>query len=206
MIESIFNEIVYKCYKNNIQLILSPSKSVEISGIECSGLFTAPNLGNPGTFAVAIGKPFKDWVTVCLHELSHMDQYIEQCDVWKDGMLEDGRDCSDHLFDNLQGISTTLSKLELINRTIAIELDCEKRTVHKIYQHNLTTFVNVKDYIRKANSYVFFYRFMVEYGKFYDEPPYMIEDIWMTAPDHFDNDYSKIPNQLYKKYLLHYGN
>jgi hypothetical protein len=63
-----------------------------------------------------------------------------------------------------------------------MELDCEKRSVAKIKQFKLP--INIKEYIQKANAYIFFYRALSKTRKWTtkDKSPYTVEAVWKKMP------------------------
>ena len=72
-------------------------------------------------------------------------------------------------------------------------------------QYDLERLINPLEYIQKANSYIYFYLFIREYGSFYDpeNKPYDNHLVWTKAPSHFNGDYTKIPEQLLRAYREH---
>lgn len=202
---SIFKDIEEKSKSKGIEIKISPDSHVSYDDfVTCNGYFEAQP--NP-TLAVATGKPLHQWLPVLLHESSHMDQYIENCKEWQDCTLPDGSDAVVKFFEWVEDNSAYDKKdvVEWAQIAINVELDCEKRTVDKIVRYGLEETLNVQDYIQQANSYIYFYTRVLEIGKFYSpgKEPYNNPDVWKTAPTHFMEDYTDIPDDLYNAFKQH---
>jgi hypothetical protein len=205
-IEKFIEDLKQTCKENNIDIILSEDTHVDYpnSDMRVNGYFTdkpTPRL------ATAIGKPEEQWVEILIHESSHMDQYLENIDAWKNLFVTEDKDATDLMDEWLS------SKIELddeeLNRIIGlsqnIELDCEKRSIEKIKKYGIS--VDVDKYIQKANAYVYFYSIIKKYRKWYKpgKEPYNTIEVYEKLPNHFDNDYENIPmeiEELYVKYCL----
>lgn len=169
----------------------------DVTQTPCAGFFTKDVL------AVAINKPLEEWFPILLHESSHMDQYLDDCKEWTDTISEDGTDICDLFFEWLDGKELSIDyATELAKIVLAIELDCEKRTVEKIKTYQLESWLNTEEYIKKANSYVYFYLYALEKRSFYKPgfSPYTIEEVWNVAPNTFHGSYDTIPKELYEKF------
>lgn len=180
--------------KNGIELNLPDAPEVEYpgtSGIMCAGYFTGTK------FACAMGKPTEEWLPIFAHESCHMDQYLEDPIKWKE------YDIIDQIDPWLEGkIELTPEQLkEVIDKVIELELDCERRTVAKIYEWELE--LDLNEYIKRANAYLFFYRFVqltrTWYGgvnAFYRNP-----EIVSLCPDTFLESYETVPQEILDKML-----
>lgn len=208
-IKLILADVVSKAIENNIEIILSNKDRVVYSGdssnTECAGYFCENEKTGERILAVATDVPLKHWITVLLHESSHMDQYLENCQEWQDCKMEDGSDSTDALFKWIDGANID-NIYDIGMRSLRVELDCEKRTVKKIMDYNLYDHIDVIEYIKKANAYIYFYLYVLETRKFYTKgnEPYTNSMIWSVAPVHFQGDYSTIPQPLYdafKEYI-----
>jgi hypothetical protein len=62
----------------------------------------------------------------------------------------------------------------------AVEIDCEKRTARKILDLNLN--IDLTQYIKKANTYLFYYSVLLETKKWCDVAPYKIPEIVEQMP------------------------
>lgn len=182
--------------KHNITTIFLKQKNVLLGNIECSGYFD----DEKRLIAVAMDHPEDFWFSILIHEYMHMKQWIENSPLWID---MDGAD--DDMDEWLGGKDFSPEELaRMINSVQAIEADCERRSLDFIKEHNITQ-IDPIEYAKKANSYVYFYCLIAERRKFYDsdKKPYMIEEVWSQMPDHFDNDYTILPDnyrELFNKY------
>lgn len=209
MVKSALAETAAKAVANEISFFLSKDDHVIYSGdttqTPCSGFFTGNDRTNEKILAVATGKPLKQWLPVLLHESCHMDQYLEDCQEWRNIVMPDGTDSSDALFEWIGGKDCDNPR-DLALRSLQVELDCEKRTVQKIIYFSLEDYIEPLEYIQKANAYVYFYLYVLETRKFYTKgnEPYINPMVWSAAPTHFNGNYEKIPSLLheaFKKYL-----
>jgi hypothetical protein len=174
------------CRSKNVRMVLSDTVSVPYPGgeIRVSGYFSGDESGSGPELCVAVGKPTGDWMTVLMHESSHMDQWVEQCREWRDGFI-DGRDVYDTLDQWLEG-KLELGSQELddvIRRCVAIELDCEKRTLVKMAKGGMVWYTH--DYVRKANAYIWSYYMVKVRRRWYSVPPYEVFEVWGPMPDRF---------------------
>lgn len=147
--------------------------------------------------ACAIGKPVEQWFEILVHESCHMDQWIEQGEVWDDLYLN-GHDCDKEMDEWLSGKEFTEEEAAYFIRIMqTLEIDCEKRAIEKIKHLNLS--IDITNYIKKANSYLFFYTVMLQTKKWCDIAPYNIPEIVEMMPDYFfdeDEQYHQISNAL----------
>lgn len=203
----IFSDLAVKCVSNKIDLILEHSTHVIAEdGVKCSGYFTSEPHAR---LAVAMKKPLQQWLPVILHESSHMDQFLENCAEWKALKLPDGSDAVEQIFEWVS--DNTLHSREYISdcidRAIAIELDCEIRTVDKIMRYSVSDLIKISTYIQQANSYVYFYRYVLETGKFYSpgKEPYNNPNVWKHAPSQFLplEAYEHVPVNLLSAFRQH---
>jgi hypothetical protein len=87
---------------------------------------------------------------------------------------------------------------EEIKQSIAVEVDCEKRTVAKIKKYGLDFVVSVDEYTQKSNAYALFYLWMRQKRSWYKIgfEPYNIESVYTKMPKTFDIDYSNLSDEL----------
>jgi hypothetical protein len=86
-----------------------------------------------------------------------------------------------------------------------LELDCERITLGLIKKYELA--LDVEDYARRANAYVYFYNVLLENRQWYmiDKEPYNIPEILEIMPTDLDGDYTTTPqniSQLMKQLCL----
>jgi hypothetical protein len=136
-----------------------------------------------------------------------MDQFIEDSQAWKDITLADGKETTDEFFKWLLGEELPGYDIrDLALRSLMVEYDCEKRTVAKLCKYGLDELINIEEYIQQANSYVYFYLYMLQNrNPWPSQGPYGVEHIWRVAPKHFDGDYTVVPDTLYTAFHSHYG-
>jgi len=184
-----------KCNSKGVELDLCEEASVPYPGgmSRVSGYFVGDELGTKPRLCVATGKPTSEWMLILLHESSHMDQWSEGCDVWKDGFIG-GEDVYDILQEWLDGKRELdgPQQDDVISRCVAIELDCEKRTARKMASCGMMWYIH--DYIRKANAYIWSYHMVKLRRRWYSVPPYEVFEVWGPMPDRFmeKGDYLKM--------------
>lgn len=140
-------------YKGRGKTVMSPGDNVPVAGY-----FDDENM----KLAVAVGD--SDWVGAFAHEASHMDQFVDGSKYWTDDLS--------HAYDVLLTATTTPEKVSreefkaALNMIVLLEADCEHRTIEKIKQYKLP--VDVEDYTRKANAYLYWHTAMLYYRKWYE--------------------------------------
>ena len=142
------NYVKSECKKYGVKCDLRKTKYVKLSGnIKCSGYF------DEDTPALVCSMNRPDWIEILAHEFSHLTQWIDQIPLWKKCMV------SMPLVDEwLQGDEVPDIKKHLaVSREL--ELDNEKRSVKIIKKFGLD--VNIDNYIKKANAYIFFYNRLI---------------------------------------------
>jgi len=182
--------------KHNVKLIVNNETSIPYpnSHMMCSGYFidyNSPELG------IAIGGDKEDWLPILVHEFSHMQQYLENTECWKNNFI-DGIETIDIIDKWISGDDSITNIEDLISRSYAIEADCEKRSIENIKTFKLE--IDIPMYYQKANSYILFYAAMLENRKWYNKykKPYMIKEVWSVMPnDRIIEDW-KTEYQLYK--------
>ncbi len=172
-------DVIETAKEHKIKVVLDPNKVTFGDGDEVSGLFDSDNL----ELIVSINKPTEEWVSIMVHESCHMDQHIEQCKEWTDLDIK-GHDATTLLDMWLQHI-VDLNPDQLknvIDKVLEMELDCEKRSVDKIKNYKLP--LNIKEYIQKANAYMYFYRALAKTRKWTtkNKSPYAVATVWKKMP------------------------
>ena len=136
------------------------------------------------TLAVAVGKPVESWLPILVHEGCHMDQWHEQSPVWSANTMPDGREAVDWLdaWCDRQMVLSPDALKDVIDRAMAVELDCERRVLEKITRFGLP--IDPVEYAQRANAYVHFYRHVGLTGRWYPpgQAPYERQDVWSWAP------------------------
>lgn len=180
--------------KAGITVVIGKGKNVRMQGWATSGYFCDVSM----KLAVATGIEESEWFPVLIHEYCHMKQWQEQTPEWLATKVTGDIDVY------LNNTSMPDEQADaIINSALVIEVDCERRTVEFIKQHGID--IDTKEYAKKANSYLYFYRMIREAKGFYDSnrKPYRIEAVWSHMPDHFDNDYSTIPPHFAELFRTH---
>lgn len=173
--------------KNGIVLDLSEKSHVEYDELLVNGYF----IEDPATLAVGVGKPVELWLPVLVHESCHMDQFIEGDDSWLDLDLSDGHVASDIVSKWVDGQSFDSTVLdEAFEASLAVELDCERRTIQKIIKYDLP--IDPIEYAQKANSYLYFYPILRQMRKWYEpgREPYNTTEIWSQMPTTLEVDHT----------------
>jgi len=141
-----------QCKQHGIKLILARSKDVWLNDdMKCIGYFSHEEK------ELAVAKYSDQFLGALVHESCHLDQFVEQCEVWKKE-----EKCGTTIFDKWHLGKKVASIRKALNNTIALELDCEKRALKKIAQYDLP--INSTSYIQRANSILLYYRYSFEVG------------------------------------------
>jgi hypothetical protein len=139
-------------YKGGGKSVTSPGDNVLVAGYFCD---------ESRKLAVATGDP--DWVGTFAHEASHMDQFVDGSEYWTDDL--------DGAYEVLVLATESPDKVsqeelkDALNKIVLLEADCERRTIEKIKQYKLP--VDLEDYARKANAYLYWHTAILYYRKWY---------------------------------------
>lgn len=192
-----FLEIIKKeCNQLGVVSLFPETNKVDYPGdsnIKVSGFFD-DKIGP--TLACAIGKPESDWFEILVHESCHMDQWAEKDPLWAK-QIAGGIDCDKGMDEWLGGKEFHIDEYTYFVRTMQeLEIDCEKRSVAKILDLGLS--IDTKRYIKRANSYLFFYSIMLHTHKWCDISPYDVPEIVEQMPDFFleTKDYFNVTEGL----------
>lgn len=163
-------DVAETCIRNNISFNLLAEEVIECgAGIEVSGYF------DEKTLTVCTDKKEQEWLSILVHESSHMDQYLQQCEHWKNDYCVD---VLDSWLAKEQDIKDDEIE-ECVQNCIMLELDCERRALRKIKKYKLP--IDTELYIQKANSYLFSYWATFRYRKWYSFP-YQRPTIYKKMP------------------------
>lgn len=201
-VKAFISDLKIKCKDNNVKLRIENKPGIPYTdnedGIMVNGFFD----GDTRTLACAVGKDIEYWLTILIHESSHMDQFLESDPTWINniGLIQ-----TDLWLSGDDEVDMDVIENE-IRTGIDVEVDCEKRSVEKIKKWNLDTVINVEEYIQKSNAYILFYRWMHKVRSWYSigKEPYNIKEIVSQMPTNFNVDYSKLTprlEEIFKKYL-----
>lgn len=190
---------LYRADSNNISLYIADTKYLVLSGdFKCQGYFDSA----PRVLACATGgiSRRRNWLMTLVHETCHMDQFLEDRDLWET------YEKIVNIDDWLSGKKFTKRSVDhAIDTTQMLELDCEIRATKKIKKFNLP--INLDEYIQKANAYLFFHQYMKE-SRHWPVPPASPygDKIWPRMPKRFLSSRDKYlllseeHRQLYKRY------
>lgn len=199
--EEFLKSVIEECKQNNVECVFSDERKIAIPGYEdilVSGFFD--DLPRP-ILGCAMGKPTEDWVQILVHESCHMNQWMEQSEFWK--RIRSGDIYADKVMDEwLSGREFDISQVEKVFYDIlALELDCEKRSVDKIKNKNLP--IDTIKYTKGANAYLFYYPILLKTRKWSDVAPYEVSEIIEMMPDKFLDieDYYNASQELIEIYL-----
>lgn len=99
------------------------------------------------------------WLSTLVHETCHMDQFLEQTELWTDTLVNGVSIWT--FVDSWLSHDIELTKEQIetyINIMIGVELDCEIRSIAKIKKYKLP--IDLKRYTREANAYMYFHESM----------------------------------------------
>jgi hypothetical protein len=158
-VQALIGDISSKCIKNGINFRLEYKSQVDEDNLPCSGYFDENSL----VVGVKKSKDI-DWIDVLVHESCHLDQFLEKTPLWVSDAL------SLNIVESwIEGKAINNQKaLTGFKNTVALELDCEKRTVKKLQKYKIK--FNKSLYIQKANAYLFSYAYALINKKWYAQP------------------------------------
>lgn len=191
-IKSFVQLIINTCKDYNVPLSMLKTDAVKCppENIECAGFFDS----DPLHFAIACKGHYNIWLGTFVHESCHLDQWLEDSEFWTLPNF-DGNPLVifDKWITNSLEISEETKKL-IIDFLVNLELDCEQRTITKIKKYNLP--INLSRYMQKSNAYVWSYRLIGETRNWEYSSIYSVPKVWKSMPNHFDNDYTLLPNYI----------
>lgn len=187
--KSFVDSLKKKCKKHGIEMILSPSWSVntETNNISpCGGFFDEESM----SMVVGCAKPVDEWMATLVHESCHMDQWLEDKEMWNRCMNDYGLFWGWLAGDTMMNTAQVQKACETI---IYVEWDCERRSVEKIRKLKLP--LNISKYCRKANTYLYSYKVIHKYKIFptgiyshpevyKDAPAYLLKNVNNTSDSH----------------------
>lgn len=174
----------------------SENKSVSLEGdLPASGFFDAKR--KKGVLGVGTCKPINEWLPVLVHESCHMDQWEQNEPLWKKSENQKYNIFGDWL------IGKRCNKeqaYKCINVLKELELDCEKRAVEKIKCYKLP--LSIKEYIQKANVYIFFYNRLKKTRKWNVDDLYNNEVLSVIKNDWYES-YDETPKEIESMFKKH---
>jgi hypothetical protein len=188
-------------YVNQI-FTLCGQHGVRVNWIDAPSVEFSPNMFTSGyfdeeTLTVAIGKPVNEWLQVFVHESCHLQQYLFNKPLWsKKTVGVDPCLAMDWWLEKDKEYTKPQLKA-IFDAVTMLERDCEQKAVQVIKNYNLP--IGVTDYIKRANSYLFFYHLVRDYRKWYNkQPPYRSEEIVKLMPGHAILNRHVLPKNIMK--------
>ena len=167
------------CNEHGVKLDIRNTNYIWCDGSRVSGYFDGSNkeLRMAGNIPNAL--------SIFVHEFSHMTQWLEEGSIW--------HTCSDDLIklDAWLAGKRVNRIIGIIDEIRDLEDDNERRAVKIIKKHKLP--IPIKDYIRAANSYIFFHEHLKRTRRWAKPTnrPYDNKNILSVCPDKFLDDYPK---------------
>jgi len=191
-INKFISDLEQKCSEHNINLLTpnTPGVQYPYGNTLTNGYFDSDNR----VLACATGKELNQWLPILIHEASHMDQYLENDPVFTDLL---GLDETFKWNEGSEDVDFNKINNEIAS-SIAVEVDCEKRTVEKIKQYGLEFVVGIEEYIQKSNAYVLFYLWMKKNRTWYKIgfEPYNVKSVYSKMPKTFEIDYTTMTQDV----------
>lgn len=185
--------------KRGIQVITEKTAdAIYEDGLGVGGMFNSYNK----TLSYAASGLVKDWLPIFIHEFQHAKQFINQTPAWMGVCnLYKGEDALGVIFNWLDGKEYPDSIVyKAIRLTQALELDAEKKTVREMINTGISNNIDVLKYTKQANAYIYSYNMIYMHRIWVDAADdYSIVN--RTIPDHFNNDYTKLPMEFYRQHM-----
>ena len=189
------------CYKNNTKLCLVNKKLLYIQDerVNVAGYFQE----QPPILKVAIKNSTEEWLPILVHEYCHLLQYVNDTTAWHTC-------CNTRYGDAVSIVVEWLTTGKIkdpkgINRYIKLnrnmELECEKMSVKIIKQYCLD--IDLDNYIKNANAYIYLYTWLKTSKQWYKKPPYRSTKILNEMPITFCKNYGKMSKKLLDLYNKH---
>ena len=133
-----------------------------------------------------------------VHEFAHLTQAIEEEPTWTN--------VNDRLWSDLKNNTVTIKTWDSVKSLIAIEHDCESRTLKFIKRFNIT---DPGLYAQRANTYLYFYQLVFITGKWQSSTGIYKDEIVSIMPkkilplktfDLIDMNVVTLYNDILRKY------
>lgn len=171
-----------ECEAYEVKLCIRKGKYVVLNKKnQCSGYFDPEE----GKERLVVASNRKDFLSILVHEYAHLTQWADNCYEW----YNYGE--SYNLVDEWLGGEDVHNIGRHLKRAMLIELDNEKRSVALIKKFKLP--IDIDDYIRKANSYMFFWLYL-KYTRSWSKAS--------NSPYSNKNIISKMPKRFLKEYVM----
>lgn len=193
-------DLVEQCHKNKVTLKLEASSKVKYSNDEtiwCRGYFDS----DEKNLALVVATKCKPelWLSTLVHESCHLDQHLENCKVWKGWKL------SHVMGEWLDGKEFSKTELnEAFKQTVAVELDCEKRSIEKIKYYHLP--LDLDRYIQMTNLYMHFHNWVKQNRKWNPKSRNLYtEKLIKLMPTTLQKSYNKTPQNVLDAMSKHFN-
>lgn len=190
--EEIVRELTSRAWTFDVSVLLSPKPAIVCDdGTKCSGWFN----GETKQLIVSTGCPVERWLGVLLHEYSHLTQWIENCDIWRE-QSEAG-----DMWEWLNG-KRERNIGRIIDLTQDLEADCERRALRLAQE--LSAPIDLESYARAANAYIHFHNVVRDKRKWVRAAGALSSpEILKHCNPTIDTDYRKTPKALYDALIKH---
>lgn len=131
------------CKKHDKTITLVPQKTVsqeEFKDFKCAGFCDGDEM--------VVATKNQNFHTVFVHEFAHLTQAVERIPMW---------DESGDIWSAIQKGKVSLGKWDEFVNVIAVERDCERRSLNLIKKFNIT---NPEIYAQNANIYLYYYQYV----------------------------------------------
>lgn len=172
-------DIESDCKRNGFSLEILNVKYIDIGdNAPSSGYFSEIDK------KICVSLKAKDFIGILAHEYSHLRQYVEDKELYNYYA-----NSYEKMFNWLDGKRVMNIDTHLDN-CLELELDCEKRAVELMKKYDLG--VDIKDYIKRANAYVYFWKYLKHSRKWCNpyNTPSNNENVVRIMPSKFLNDYT----------------
>lgn len=184
-IQEYFKKLDKKCQKRRIILRLSSGQTVNMGNGRCSGYFDYQTK----ELAVSLGSGWENAFTTAIHEANHMAQAFDKRSIWHTKIADNHR----KFFEWLNGKNFRDPRI-LASGAMAIERDCERRTVAEIrkkYSHLL----NADKYLILANCQLGAHKWMLNHRSWLKKTPYN-KKLMAHCPSRLFRSFADIPENL----------
>ncbi len=183
-IQEYFRKLDQKCQKRLITLKLTSGRNINSNG-RCSGQYDSFHK----ELVVALGKGWEHSFLTALHEWSHCDQHFDYKSIWHTKISDNHT----KFFLWLKGENFEEPRI-LAQSALAIESDCERRTVLEIrkkYSH----IIDPSRYIVRSNCYLAAHLLMMNRRSWLKKSPYDYK-IMAHCPPKLIKSFADIPKNL----------
>ena len=194
-------DCIIELQTHNVRLEFSKKQRIKLLNDNslCHGYWDDTDPKKP-ILACSIKGPVEEWGPIFAHEFGHFQQWRDRTDIWKNNNKITAYD----QYAIINNFPISEKKLiKAINCFINIELDAEKRAVKLFKKYNIP--IDIEQYIKGANLYIFFQRYLYWYRKWcQSQPPYKIPELLSLVKPAFYRNYENISNDLFEGFKKYY--